>query len=107
LGELEELRKLVKDHERRIARLESSQSDTKLAMRENSKRRKSITDLLIELKDDGFFKEPQFATQIVDRLAQDANHYEPDSLNWPLQNAVKKRILGRKKIDDKWAYVNR
>jgi hypothetical protein len=69
--------------------------------------KESITDLILELKSEGFFKEPRTAKEIVDILASKGRHYPPNSLTWPLQHAVRTRMLGRLKKEKKWAYVAR
>lgn len=70
-------------------------------------KRKSITDLLIELKNSKFFEQPKFVNQIVEKLAVMDYHYSGNSLTAPLQRAVRNRILGRVQKDGKWAWVSR
>jgi hypothetical protein len=106
--EIEELRKMLKDHEKRISKLESLVKPTDDSVTTPVKKSKvSITDLLIELKSEGFFKEPRFVSQIVEKLAEMTYHYPDKSLHSPLQRAVKARILGRIRKDEQWAYVAR
>ena len=107
MGETEEIMKMLKDHEKRISSLESAGLPAVANRSKKRGNRKSIPDLLLELKIEGIFKKPIFAGQIVDRLAEKGHHYAPTSLTWALQNAVKTGVLGRIKKDDQWAYVNR
>jgi hypothetical protein len=69
--------------------------------------RKSISGHLMNLKSEGFFNQPKFVKEIVERLAQEGYHYPPNSLTWPLQKAVRDKILGRVKKQGKWAYCKR
>lgn len=70
-------------------------------------KRKSITDLFIELKESKFFNQPKFVNQIIEKLAEEGHHYSRTSLTAPLQRAVRNRILGRVRKDGIWAYVAR
>lgn len=105
--ELYKLAKIVKNHEKRISKLEAKSKVQSASSSEHVKGRKSIMDLIIELKNGGFFKKPKFANEIVDKLAAMGHHYAPQSLTEPLQRAVRKRILGRVRKNGKWAYVKR
>jgi hypothetical protein len=71
------------------------------------KKKKSIADLIMDLKVEGFFDQPNPVSNIVDALASRGYHYEPNSLTWTLQNLVRKGILGRIIVNRKWAYVKR
>lgn len=99
------IKEILDNHERRISRLEGILKE-KTARKIVSKK-KSILDLLIELKNEGFFKQPKYLKDIVDKLASRGYHYQSSSLTNPLQRAVRNRILGRIKKKGKWAYVER
>ena len=101
----EEIRKILKNYERRIARLEGILKEK--SVKKTVSRKKSILDLLIELKREGFFRQPRYLRDIVDKLASRGYHYQPSSLTEPLRRAVRNRILGRIKKKGKWAYVER
>lgn len=107
MNDLEKLKKTIKDHEKRISKLESMITESSGKSKKTTGKRKSIIDLFVELKDSKFFNKPQFLNQIVDKLAEMGYHYSASSLTEPLQRAVRQRILGRIKKDGKWAYVSR
>lgn len=100
-----EIQKILEHHERRIARLEGILKEK--PVRKLVSRKKSILDLLIELKREGFFKQPRYLRDIVDKLASRGYHYQSSSLTEPLRRAVRNRVLGRIKKKRKWAYVER
>lgn len=100
--EIETLKKKIAELEKRIVGLEGlpeqiTQTNTK----------KTISSLLIDLKNEGFFDQPKLVKEIIDALANKGYHYEQTSLTWTFQNLVRKGILGRIKRDKKWAYVKR
>lgn len=107
LSEIEELMKIIKDHEKRISKLESSKKGSRTSKPQKPNRHKSITDLLTELKTEGFFKQPKFVNEIVERLAEKTYYYSGSSLTSPLQRAVRSGILGRIKKEGAWAWVAR
>lgn len=106
MSDIAELKKILADHEKRISVLEKDIDSTPKVKRQKSGKT-SIMDLLIELKGDGFFNKPQFRNNIVQKLEESGNIYGGDSLNFPLRQALKSRMLGRKKINGKWGYVKR
>ncbi len=95
--------KILQDHERRIKKLEGKKS---IPIAKNSTK-PSITKLLIELKDAGFFNKPRFLKEIVNVLARLGYHYRPSSLTDPIRRALRKKILGRVGKAGKWQYVSR
>lgn len=107
MDDVTKLKTVVKDHERRISKLESSLKISQGKHRKVSGKRKSITDFLEELKEEKFFNQPRTAREIVNKLAEATHHYPIKSLSWPLQQAVRNRMLGRVKRNKKWAWVKR
>lgn len=99
-----EIQKILENHEQRISKLEDV---LKKEPRKAVRKKKSITDLFIELKEEGFFKQPRYLKDIVDKLASRGYYYQQSSLSAPLQRAVRNRILGRIKREGKWAYIGR
>jgi len=91
--------------EKRIIELEKKLPNQKTSNEKIGK--KSIIDLLLQLKSEEFFDEPKSLKQIVGKLGEISYHYAPGSLTAPLQRAVRKGILGRIKKEEKWAYVKR
>ena len=108
MSEIEELKKILKDHEKRLAKLELSLKPKSTTSPKPAKERITIIDMLIELKNEDFFKEPKTWQQIADKLSERGYTYPRTSLTAPLQRSVKRHILGRiKQVDDQWGYVAR
>lgn len=101
MSDIKHIVKKLKELEERISKLERA-STQKIKITKNS-----ITDLILELKSEGFFKEPRSVKDIIEILASRGRHYPTSSLTWPLQHAVRTRVLGRIKKDKIWAYVDR
>lgn len=97
---------MLKQHEERISKLESHFKN-KPELTKKKGKRISITDLIHEVKNEGFFDKPKFQREIVDKFEEMGHIYDTKSLSEPISRALKSRILGRKKIDGKWAYVKR
>jgi hypothetical protein len=70
----------------------------------NKKSRKTVNDLLDELIEEKFFKQPQGLGDIRVQLANLGHLYPVTSLSGPLQGYVKKRKLRRSKKDGKYLY---
>lgn len=107
MSELDSLKKLVQNHEKRISDLEKLLSGKKTHEIDKKKGKTRIIDLIVEVKKEGFFDKPRFRDDIVKKFEELGQIYAGDSLNSPLSKALKSRILGRKKIDGKWGYVKR
>jgi len=107
MSEKDEVKKILHNHEKRILDLEKlligkNPQDLKMKVGEPS-----IMDLIIEVKNEGFFDTPRFREDIAQKFAELGHFYEVRSIDSPLLRALKKRILGRKKIGEKWGYVKR
>lgn len=107
LTNFDEVIKMLKQHEQRISKLESSFTDGITPSTKKKGKKVSITDLIVEVKNDGFFDKPKFQREIVEKFEEMGHIYDTKSLSGPLSRALKSRILGRKKIDGNWAYVRR
>ncbi len=91
--------------ELRVAELEKVVFSKNLSVKNFSK--KTILDLISELKVEGFFDQPRLTKDIIKKLAERGFHYPFESLTAPLQNSIRKGILGRVKVNKLWAYVKR
>jgi len=98
-----EIQKMLENHEKRISALEGIKEKLKVPR----KKKASITQLILELKSDGFFNKPKNWNDIQKALAERGRVYPLSSLTDPLQRLVRKRELGRIKIEKKWGYVKR
>lgn len=72
-----------------------------------SKKSKSIYDLVLELKQEGFFDKPRSLNEIQDKLASKTYHYPASSLTDPIKRLVRAGELGRIKKEGAWHYAKR
>ena len=101
---MEELRKIIEDHERRISALEKQQKPSK-----KSKVVKQETEsIILNLKDNGFFNEAKTISQIKDALHTRGKIIKTTSLPYYLLKLVRNGSLKRKQeiIEKKktWVY---
>ena len=105
MTEINEIKKILSDHEKRIKKLEGK-GIVKVSPRIATKPT-SIMSLFMELKEDGFFDKPKFLKEIVNELARRGFHYQRTSLTEPLRRALRSKKLGRVGKAGKWQYVSR
>ena len=74
------------------------------AVRKEEKKRGAASDLVISLKEDGFFDKPKGLTQIADALQEKGYIYPVTTLSGVVLGLVQKKFLGRKKVEGKWVY---
>ncbi|AIC14262.1 hypothetical protein [Nitrososphaera viennensis] len=106
MSDIEEVKKILAGHEKRIKKLELSLKAS-AQKQKSANQPPSITDLLIEMKDEGFFGQPKNVGEIVEKMKADGHFYSSSSLTAPLSRAIKGKVLGRIKKEGQWAYVNR
>jgi len=106
MTEMSELKNALQNHEKRISKLEKLLEKNPRELRKK-KTKTSITDLIIEVKEEGFFDKPKSRKDILSKLEELGHIYESKSIDSPIMKALQKRILGRKKIDGIWHYVKR
>lgn len=74
---------------------------------QKKKTKMSIGDLLLELREEGFFDNPRSLVEIKNSLAEKGSIYSINTLSAQVLRQVKKRNLGRIKEKNKWMYVSR
>ena len=88
------------EHEERLKTLEGKRSTSR-----NPSKNKTITDLFIEAKDEGFFSQKRRPAEILHKLAEKGHTYKRvESLTGPLQKATKQGVLKREKSPNGWVY---
>jgi len=113
MSDLQKILKILQKLDARIEtvekKLESSKPDStsKSKSKKVSRKPKSLTSLIIELKDSGYFDKPKTVREITEKLQQQGWHYPHASLTHPLQRLLRKRAIGRIAVKGKWAYVKR
>lgn len=78
---------------------------SKSASTKKEKKKRSVaSDLIIELKEEGFFEKPKSLSEIADALEERGRITPITSLSGVMMTLVQQRYLGRKKKDGKWVY---
>jgi len=72
--------------------------------KKEKKKRAAASDLIIELKEEGFFDKPKSLLEIANALEERGRITPVTSLSGVMIKLVQERYLGRKKIDSKWVY---
>lgn len=78
-------------------------SEAQAAKREQ-KKRSAASDLVIGLKEDGFFDKPKGLAEIARALEEKGYIYPVTTLSGVTLGLVQKKLLGRKKVEGKWVY---
>ncbi len=68
------------------------------------KKRQSASDLIVGLKEDGFFEKPKSLGEISKAIEEKGYLYPVTTLSGVVLGLVQKGFLRRKKIERKWAY---
>lgn len=68
------------------------------------KKREGASDLIVELREAGFFEKPKALGEIAHALEEKGYLYPVTSLSGVVLGLVKKRQLRRKKHEGKWVY---
>jgi hypothetical protein len=74
------------------------------ARKKEIKKRLTASDLVVNLKEDGFFEKPKSLSDISKAFEEQGYLYPVTSLSGIVLGLVQKRILRRKKADGKWVY---
>jgi hypothetical protein len=98
--EVKRLLSLIQSDKTEKSRKPKEEKSTKTA-------KMSIGDMLLELKEEGFFDKPRSLVEIKNALAEKGGIYEITTLSTQVIRQVRKRILGRIKKEKKWMYVTR
>jgi hypothetical protein len=78
-------------------------SKAKTAKKER-KKRMAASDLLVELKEEGFFDKPKSLTEIAKALEEKGYIYPVTTLSGVMLWLVQKRLFGRKRLEGRWVY---
>lgn len=72
--------------------------------RKEQKKRQSATNLLILLKEEGYFEKPKTLGDITRALEEKGYLYPVTTLSGVVLSLVKNKHLRRKKVEGRWAY---
>ncbi len=102
-GSEEEVKRLLDlIHEDRPVKTQKAKEN-----KETKKEKMSIGDMILEIKEEGFFDSPKSLVEIKNALSEKGGIYEVTTLSTSVIRLVRRRILGRVKRDSKWMYVKR
>jgi hypothetical protein len=68
------------------------------------KKRAAASDLVVELKEDGFFNKPKGLAEVAKALEEKGYLYPVTTLSGVVLGLVQKKLLGRKKLEGRWVY---
>jgi len=74
------------------------------AVKREQKKRMAASDLVVELKEDGFFNKPKNLGEITNALEEKGYVYPMTTLSGVVIGLVQKKLLGRKRVEGKWVY---
>ena len=74
------------------------------AEKKEQKRRAGVTDLVVTLKEEGFFDKPKSLTDISSALEEQGYLCPVTTLSGIMLGLVKRRLFQRKKAEGKWVY---
>lgn len=104
-GTKEELTRILSDFERLSAVQEIKTKVSKeAAKKKDENKRRAASDLIIELREDGFLTKPKTLGEIAEALERIGYIYPTTTLSGVVIGLVQKKLLGRKKINGKWVY---
>ncbi|NIP62103.1 MAG: hypothetical protein GWN01_11980 [Nitrosopumilaceae archaeon] len=103
--DIKELERIVKNHEKRLKKLEGSKEKNTKYSQSNSKN--SARAYILELKESGFLKTPKTFNQIKQELEKRGHYFNRTSLSKPILSLVKKQVIGRVGKKGNWKYVSR
>jgi len=68
------------------------------------RKRSAAVDLVLSLKEDGFFDKPKSLGDVAEALEEKGHMYPTTTLSGTVLGLVQRKFLGRKKKDGKWVY---
>jgi hypothetical protein len=72
--------------------------------KKEQKKRAAASDLVVELKEEGFFDKPKGLGEVSKALEEKGYLYPVTTLSGVVLGLVQKRLLGRKKLEGRWVY---
>jgi hypothetical protein len=104
-GSQEEVSKILSAYERTsvVGHAKEAIARSKATKRDD-KKREGAGDLVIKLREEGFFNKPKGLGEISEALEAEGFLYPTTSLSGVVLGLVKKRELRRKKLDGRWVY---
>jgi aspartyl/asparaginyl beta-hydroxylase (cupin superfamily) len=108
---LEEISKILHNHENRLRALEGGQPKRKKISHSDWYKPGSTIEKIISLINTGFFNSPRLLTDIINKLKTKDFHFKSSDLTLPLRKIVRKGLLTKSKkrldgtVSSKWMYI--
>jgi len=104
-GSRDEVSSILSAYERTtsVGQAKEVRAKTK-AIKKNERKREGASDLIVGLREDGYFEKPKSLGEISASLEEQGYLYPVTSLSGIVLGLVKKRVLRRKKHEGKWVY---
>ena len=104
-GSDEEVSRIISAYEKTsvVGHAKRAIARSKSAKREDQKRA-GAGDLVVGLREDGFFDKPKGLSEISDELEEKGFLYPTTTLSGVVLGLVKKKELRRKKMEGRWVY---
>jgi hypothetical protein len=74
------------------------------ATKKDEKKRAAASDLIVRLKEDGFFDKAKGLGEIATALEEKGYIYPVTTLSGVMLGLVQKKFFGRKKLENRWVY---
>ena len=104
-GTKEELARILSDFERTsIVREIKTKASKETVKKKDENKRRAASDLIVELREDGFFAKPKTLGEIAEALERIGYIYPTTTLSGVVIGLVQKKLLGRKRVNGKWVY---
>lgn len=104
-GTEKEVSSIIAQFERGITISHAKGKPSKVAiLKKEQKKNRTISDLVIEIKEEGFFDKPKNLTEIMNTLEEKGHICPITTLSGVMMSLVQKKLLRRKKVDGKWVY---
>lgn len=104
-GTKEELARILSDFERTsIVREIKTKASKEAVKKKDENKRRAASDLIVELREDGFFAKPKTLGEIAEALERIGYIYPTTTLSGVVIGLVQKKLLGRKRVNGKWVY---
>lgn len=104
-GTKEELARILSDFERTsIVREIKTRASKEAVKKKDENKRRAASDLIVELREDGFFAKPKTLGEIAEALERSGYIYPTTTLSGVVIGLVQKKLLGRKRVNGKWVY---
>jgi hypothetical protein len=104
-GTQEEVAKIISSYEKTsvVGQAKEAIARTK-SIKNKAKRQEGASDLLIGLREAGFFAKPKTLAEMSDALEEKGYLYPTTTLSGVVLGLVKRKELRRKKMEGRWVY---